>query len=175
MVAIRGREVAPTGSAALVRACTYEARASARMGDRAGVQAGLEVAEHAWNALSQPLVRSIYSLNASYLPYCAATTFVWPGDSANARMWATQAVEPTGDKPGPSVGQAIARIDLAIALAQDSELEEASAIGLEALDICAHRLTLSARKRIEELLAVLCPFTVPCVVELRERWRWISS
>ncbi|MGH3772654.1 MAG: hypothetical protein ACRDRW_14885 [Pseudonocardiaceae bacterium] len=170
-----GREVAPIGSTALVRSCTHEARASARLGDRAGTQVGLDAADHAWNTLSQPLVRSIYSLGDSYLPYCAATAFVWLGDPANARIWASQAVEPTGDKPEPSVGRATARIDLAIALAQDSELEEASATGLDALDICAHRLTLPARRRIEELLAALSPFTEPCVVELRERWQWISS
>ncbi|MGH3853112.1 MAG: hypothetical protein ACRDR6_06360 [Pseudonocardiaceae bacterium] len=170
-----GREVAPIGSAALVRSCTHEARASARIGDRAGTQAGLDAADHAWNTLSQPLIQSIYSLGPSYLPYCAATSFVWLGDPANARMWASQAVEPTGNKSEPSVGRATARIDLAIALAQDSELEEASATGIEALDICAHRLTLPARRRIEELLATLQTFTEPCVVELRERWRWISS
>jgi len=170
-----GRQVAPIGSAAMVRSCTHEARASARLGDREGTQVALDAAEHAWNALSQPLVRSIYSLGVSYLPYCAATSFVWLGDPANARMWASQAVESTGGKPEPSVGRATARIDLAIALVQDSELEEASATGLEALSICAHRLTLPARRRIEELLVVLRPFAEPCVIELRERWRWISS
>ena len=170
-----GRAIAPSGSAALVRACTHEARASARLGDRVGTQAGLDAAENAWNKLSQPLTRSIYSLDVSYLPYCAATAFVWLCDPSKARMWASQTVEPAGDNPGPSVGRAIARIDLAIALAQDSEPEEASATGLEALDICAHRLTFSAKRRIEELLAALRPFTEPCVVELRERWRWISS
>jgi hypothetical protein len=145
------------------------------MGDRVGAQVSLDAAEHAWNVLSQPLVRSIYSLDSSYLPYCAATSFVWLGDPANAGVSASQAVEPAGDTPGPSVGRAIARIDLAIALVQDSELEEASTTGLEALDICAHRLTLSAKRRIEELLTAVRPFTEPCVVELRERWRWISS
>ena len=48
-----GRQVAPTGSPALVRCCTHEARASARLGDREGTQVSLEAAEHAWNALSQ--------------------------------------------------------------------------------------------------------------------------
>ncbi|MGH3798639.1 MAG: helix-turn-helix domain-containing protein [Pseudonocardiaceae bacterium] len=173
--ALAGRQVAPIGSTAMVRCCTHQARASAQLGDRGSTQVALDAAEHFWNMLSQPLVRSIYSLGASYLPYCAATSFVWLGDPANARMWASQAIEPTGDKPEPSVGRATTRIDLAIALAQDSELEEASANGLEALNICAHRLTLPAKRRIEELLAALSPFTEPCVIELRERWRWISS
>ncbi|MGH3827665.1 MAG: hypothetical protein ACRDQX_10905, partial [Pseudonocardiaceae bacterium] len=170
-----GREIAPIGSAALVRSCTHEARASARIGDRAGTQAGLDAADHAWNTLSQPLIQSIYSLGPSYLPYCAATSFVWLGDPANARMWARQAVEPTGNKPAPAGGHVTALIDLAIALVQDSELEEGSATGLEALSIWAERPTHPARKRIEELLVVLHPFTEPCVVELREQWRQISS
>ncbi|MGH4013904.1 MAG: hypothetical protein ACRDSL_08230 [Pseudonocardiaceae bacterium] len=66
-----GTLVAPTGSTALVRSCTHEARASARLGDRENTQVALDAAEHAWNVLSQPLVRSIYSLGTSYLPYCA--------------------------------------------------------------------------------------------------------
>ncbi|MDQ3760534.1 MAG: hypothetical protein M3460_02190 [Actinomycetota bacterium] len=170
-----GQEISPIGSAALVRSCTHEARASARIGDRGGTLAGLDAAEHAWNVLAHPLVRSIYSLGSSYLPYCAATSFIWLGDASNARMWASEAVESRGNKPEPTVGRATARIDLAIALAQDSELEEASNVGLEALNICAQRLTLPARRRIEELLMTLRPFTEPCVVELRERWRWISN
>lgn len=54
-------------------------------------------------------------------------------------------------------------------------LEQASITGIEALDICSRRPTLTATRRIEELLAVLRPFTEPCVVERRERWRWIST
>ncbi len=159
----------------MVRACTHEARASARIGDRSGTEVALDAAEHAWNVLAQPPVRSIYSLGARYLPYCAATAFVWLGDPAHARMWASEAVEPAGSKPEPAVGRAIARIDLAIAMAQDFEPEAASAVGLEALDICAQRITLPVRRRIEELLAALCPFPEPCAMELRERWKWISS
>ena len=166
-----GGEIAPTGSTAMVRSCTQEARASARLGDRGGTQIALNAAEHAWNALSQPLVRSIYSFGAPYLPYCAATAFVWLGDPANALRSASEAIEETNEPP---VGRATSCIDMAIALVQDSELEEASTIGLQALDVCAPRITLIARRRIEELLTVLQPFTEPCVVELRERWQWIS-
>ena len=170
-----GVQIAPMGSAVMVRACTHEARASARLGDHGGTRVALDAAEHAWNVLAQPLTRSIFSLGPSYLPYCATTAFVWLGDPTRARMSASQVVEPTGAKPEPAVGRAIARVDLAIALAQDSEPEAASAIGLEALDICAQRVTLPARRRIEELLAALRPFTEPCVIELKERWRWISG
>ena len=170
-----GRQIEPMGSAGMVRACTHEARASARLGDRGGTQVALDAAEHAWNVLAQPLARSIFSLGTSYLPYCATTTFVCLGDPTRARMWASHVVEQTGAKPEPVVGRAIARVDLAIALAQDSEPEAASVIGLEALGICAQRVTFPAKRRIEELLAALGPFTKPCVIELKERWRWISG
>ena len=170
-----GRQIEPMGSAGMVRACTHEARASARLGDRGGTQVAMDAAEHAWNVLAQPLARSIFSLGTSYLPYCATTTFVWLGDPTRARMWASHVVEQTGAKPEPVVGRAIARVDLAIALAQDSEPEAASVIGLEALGICAQRVTFPAKRRIEELLAALGPFTKPCVIELKERWRWISG
>ena len=169
-----GQETAPTGSAALVRSCTQAARASARIGECIGVQVALDAAESAWNMLSQPLSCSIYSFGSSYLPYCAATSFVWLGDPANALRSASEAIEATHGTREPPVGRATSRIDMAIALAQDSELEEASAIGLQAVDACAERVTLIARRRVEELLAVLQPFTEPCVIELRERWRWIS-
>ncbi|MGH3940058.1 MAG: hypothetical protein ACRDTG_15780 [Pseudonocardiaceae bacterium] len=113
-----GREVAPTGSAALVRSCTQEARALAKMSDNEGTRTALDSAEHAWNVLSQPLARSIYSFGASYLPYCAATAFVWLRDPANALRAANEAIEATNRKREPPVGQATSCIDMAIALAQ---------------------------------------------------------
>ena len=170
-----GRLIAPTGSAALVRSCTQQARASARLGDHRGTQIALDAGEDAWNRLSQPLARSIYSFGASYLPYCAATAFVWLGDRANAVRSASEAIEATNGTGEPPVGRATSRIDMAIALVQDSEVEEASAIGLQALDACTQRVTLIARRRIEELLAALQPFTEPCVVELGERWQWSQA
>jgi DNA-binding XRE family transcriptional regulator len=169
-----GRLVAPAGSAALVRSCTQQARASARIGDYGGTQIALDAAQDAWHILSQPLARSIYSFGTSYLPYCAATAFVWLGDPRNAIRSAREAIEATNGTPEAPGGRVISRIDMAIALAQDFEAEEASAIGLQALDVYAQRMTLTVRKRIEELLAALHRFTEPCVVELRERWRWIS-
>ena len=171
-----GRQIAPVGSAALVRCCTHEARASARMGDRAGTQIGLDAAEHAWNALSQPLARSIYSLDASYLPYCAATSFVWLGDPANARMWASRAVELADVEPEPTVTtRVVVRVDLAAALAQAREPDAAAAVATEAMDFWAARRAYPARKRIYELLAMLQPYPEPCVVDLTERWQWISG
>ncbi len=171
-----GRQVAPAGSTALVRSCTHEARASARIRDRVGTQAALDAGENAWNVLLTPQVRSIYSLGTSYLPYCSATAFVWLGDQVNARMYASQAVELADAEPEPTVStQVSVRADLAIALTQARELDAAAAVAIEAMDFWVLRRAYTARKRIHEVLAALQPYPEPCVTDLKERWQWISG
>jgi len=171
-----GRQVAPVGSAAGVRACALEARAHGRCGDLAEAEHALSRAEHALDVRTEPQTRSFFSFDMPYVPYYAGTTFLWLGDTARARAWAGQAIELCDTDPSPwPVARTSARVDLAVALTQAGEYDGAAAIGNEAMDIWAERPTRPARKRIEELLATLRPFTVPCVVELRERWRWISS
>jgi DNA-binding XRE family transcriptional regulator len=171
-----GRKVAPIGSTALVRSCTQQARASARIGDRVGTQAALDAAENAWNVLPQTRVRSIYSLGDSYLPYCSATAFVWLADQVHARTCAAWAVELVDAEPKPTVSTRVSvRADLAIALAQAHELDEAVAVAIEAMDFWTMRRAHPPRKRIHELLTALQPYPEPCVIDLRERWLWISG
>ncbi|MBV9140129.1 MAG: hypothetical protein JO115_04305 [Pseudonocardiales bacterium] len=170
-----GREIAPTGSAALVRACALEARAHGRGGDLAEAEDALSRAEHALDVRTEPQTRGFFSFDMPYVPYYAGTTYVWLGEATRARTWAGQAIELCDTDPVPwPVARTSARIDLAVALTHARELDGAVAVGKEAMDIWAQRPTHPARKRIEELLAVLRPFTVACVVELREQWRWIS-
>ncbi len=171
-----GRETAPTGSAALVRACALEARAHARCGNLAEAEHALSRAVHALDIRSEPQTRSFFSFDDPYVPYYAGTTYVWLSETTRARTWANQAIELCDADPVPwPVARTSARVDLAVALAQAGERDGAAAVGSEAMDIWAERPTHPARKRIDELLAALRPFTEPCVVELRERWRWISA
>lgn len=171
-----GRRVAPVGSAALVRSCTQEARANARIGDRVGTQMALDAAEEAWNFLTKSQCRSIYSLGTSYLPYCSATAFVWLGDQVHARMCASHAVELADSEQEPTISTRVSvRADLAIALAQAREPDAAAAVATEAMDLWAMRRAHPARKRIHELLIALQPFEVACVIELKDRWQWISA
>ena len=170
-----GREIAPTGSAALVRACALEARAHARSGDLAEAEHALSRAVQALDVRSEPQTRSFFSFDTPYVPYYAGTTYAWLGETARARTWAGQAIELCDADPVPwPVARTSARVDLAVALTQAGEHDSAAAVGKEAMDIWTERPTHPARRRIEELLAVLRPFTEPCVVELREQWRWIS-
>jgi DNA-binding XRE family transcriptional regulator len=171
-----GREVAPIGSTALVRCCTQQARASARIGDLAGTETALDAAENAWNALLGPQARSIYSLGKSYLPYCSATAFVWLADHVQARIFASQAVGLTDAEPEPTVStQVSVRADLAIAFAQAREPDAAVAVAIEAMDLWTLRQAYPTRKRIHEILVALQPYSEPCVIDLRERWMWISG
>ncbi len=171
-----GRQIAPRGSAALVRACTHDARTSARIGDRRSAETALRAAEHAWSTLAEPPARTIYSFGSSYFPYCAATTFVWLEDPVHAHIWASQAVELTDAEPEPAVSaRVVVRVDLAVALALSGDAEGAATVGAEALDIWADRPTHPARKRIHQMLVTLQPFPEPCVTDLTERWRSISN
>ncbi|MGH3835330.1 MAG: helix-turn-helix domain-containing protein [Pseudonocardiaceae bacterium] len=170
------RQVAPIGSAALVRACALEARTHARRGDLAEAECTLSRAEKALDVRSEPETGSFFSFDAPYLPYYAGTAYVWLGETARARVWASQAVELCDADPVPwPVARTSARVDLAVALSQAGELDGAVTVGNEAVDIWATRPTEPARKRIEELLAALRPLTEPCVVELRERWHCLSG
>ena len=133
-------------------------------------------AEQALAARSEPQTGSFFSFDAPYLPYYAGTAYAWLGETACARTWASQAIELCdGNAVSWPVARTNARVDLAVALAQAGEHDGAAAVGTEAVDIWAERPTHPARRRVEELLTALRPFTQPCVVELRERWRWISN
>ncbi|MGH3830287.1 MAG: tetratricopeptide repeat protein [Pseudonocardiaceae bacterium] len=171
-----GREIAPIGSASLVRSCALETRAHARCGDLAEAEHALSRAEQTVDARSEPETRSFFSFDTPYVPYYAGTAYVWLGETARARTWASQAIELCDADPVLwPVARTSARIDLAVALTQTGDHDGATAVGSEAMDIWAQRPTHPAGRRIEELLAAMRPFTEPCVVELRERWRCISK
>jgi DNA-binding XRE family transcriptional regulator len=170
-----GRQIAPAGTAASVRSCALEARIHARCGDLAEAEHALSRAEHALERRTEPETSSFFSFDAPYVPYYAATAYVWLSKTAHARIWASQAIEMCDANPTPwPVARTSARVDLAIALAQVGEWDGAAVIGNEAVDIWAERPTYPARKRIGELLVALRPCTEPCVAELSERWQFIS-
>lgn len=170
-----GRRVAPIGSAALVRACALEARAQARRGDLVEAECALSRTEQTLNVRIEPEIGSFFSFDAPYVPYYAGTAYLWLGETTRARVWAGHAIELCDADPALwPVARTSARIDLAVALVQAGEHNGATAVGGEAMDIWTERPTHPARKRIEELLAVLRPFDETCVVELRERWQSIS-
>lgn len=171
-----GQEIAPTGSAALVRVFALEARAYARRGALVEAEQALSHAIQALDVRLEPQTRSFFSFDTAYVPYYAGTTYVWLGENARARHWASEAIELCDADPVLwPVARTSARIDLAVALTQAGEHEGAVAVGAEAVDIWVARPTDPAKRRIEELLAAVRPLIEPSVRDLRERWRCLSG
>jgi len=76
-----GRQVVPEGSATAVRLWAQEARAYARMGERAHAERAMGAAEMAFGNLVQKPTGSIFSFDHPYLPYYAPLTYGWKSRS----------------------------------------------------------------------------------------------
>jgi hypothetical protein len=131
---------------------THDLAADARRiwpsGKQSGLSTGLQVA-------SQP--ESVFSVDAARVPFCAGTAYVWL-DPQRAVVHSQEAIDlydaATGTGRWPA-NRALVRLDLAMALAQLGEPEEASHAGLEALAIFAERPVDSVMRRARDLEAVL--------------------
>ena len=166
-----GRHVAPAGSPTVVRLWAQEARAWARMGERANVERAMAAAEEAFDCLRQTPTTSIFSFDRPYLPFYGGTAYVWLEAPKLAQASAEQAIALCDSAPADwPVARVMARIDLAASLMQQGELEGAGRIGTEALEICASgRPTDPIAKRFAELLK---GFTQPSIFhELEDQCR----
>ncbi len=76
-----GRQVVPEGSATAVRLWAQEARAYARMGERAHAERAMGATEMAFGNLVQKPTGSIFSFDHPYLPYYAPLTYGWKSRS----------------------------------------------------------------------------------------------
>jgi hypothetical protein len=108
------------------------------------------------------------------VPFCAGTAYVWL-DPQRAAGHAREAISlydaATGTGRWPA-NRALARLDLATALAQLGEPEEASHTALEALAIFSERPVDSVMRRAGDLEAVLDvePYRqLPAVRQFREQ------
>jgi hypothetical protein len=108
------------------------------------------------------------------VPFCAGTAYVWL-DPQRAAVHAREAISlydaATGTGRWPA-NRALARLDLATALAQLDEPEEASHTALEALAIFSERPVDSVMRRAGDLEGVLDiePYQrLPAVRQFREQ------
>jgi hypothetical protein len=96
-------------------------------------------------------------VDAARVPFCAGTAYVWL-DPQRAAAYSRKAISlydaATGTGRWPA-NRALARLDLATALGQLGEPEEASHAALEALVIFAERPVDSVIRRARDLEAVL--------------------
>jgi transcriptional regulator with XRE-family HTH domain len=152
----KGITRAPAGHPLAVRLRAQAARAHARLGQREECETLLVEAAALHDAMpartpSRPAVDT--GMLASYaMTAYPASCYVWLGDFAKARTYGEQAVAVHESAPPASRSpsrEAIARIDLAIALAGLGIPDEAAALGRQAL--ASPRVVDSVRARAGDL------------------------
>jgi transcriptional regulator with XRE-family HTH domain len=170
-----GGELAAPGRTGSVQLPVLAARAHARLGNRRETDLAIRQAEQAFGALqvaSQP--ESVFSVDEARVPFCAGTAYAWL-DPQRAAAYSREAISlydaATGTGRWPA-NRALARLDLATALAQLGEPEEASQTALEALAIFSERPVDSVMRRARDLEAVMDvePYRrLPAVRQFREQ------
>jgi tetratricopeptide (TPR) repeat protein len=170
-----GGELAAAGTTGSVQLPVLAARAHARLGNQHETDLAIRQAERAFDGLqvtSPP--ESVFSVDAARVPFCAGTAYVWL-DPQRAVNHAREAISlydaATGTGRWPA-NRALARLDLATALAQLGEPEEASQTALRSLAIFSERPVDSVMRRAGDLEAILEiePYRrLPAVRQFRER------
>lgn len=163
-----GEALAPAGSSAAVQLAAQSARAAARLGDGAGVRAGLARAEAGIDRQTDDRPPDHhFTFDARKLDGYTATALAWAGDPAGEDI-----AREVADRyaTGPPRRLATARIDLGLILARDGRPDEAAHLGMLAVE--SGRLVPSNRWRVAELDASLADRRdVPEVAELHDRVR----
>jgi tetratricopeptide (TPR) repeat protein len=154
-----GEELGVTGTVGQVQLPVLAARAHARLGDRRSTDVAVHRAEEAFARLSGSAhPESVFSVDAARVPFCAGTAYAWLGQPRRAEVYSRQALAlydaATGANRWPA-NQALARCDLAMAMLQLGEVEEACRIGTEALAIFTERRVDSVLRRAREFQGAL--------------------
>jgi hypothetical protein len=173
-----GREIAPRKSYFYVRLVAQQARAHARVGDADGVRVAFSTAEDVFDSITEAPSNSIFSFDRPYLPFYAGTSYVWLREPRAAQQYAEQAVSLCDASPADwPVARALARVDLALALAQQAEPEHACSVATEALAIyaCERPVDLIIRRTGEVVKEVRSHQTLTSVRDFQEQQRELSS
>jgi len=154
-----GEELAAGGAVGRVQLPVLAARAYSRLGDHRDADAAVHRAEEAFERLSSPArAESVFSVDAARVPFCAGTAYVWLGQPRRAETYSRQALALYDAASGATrwpANQALARCDLAMALLQLGEVEEACQTGSEALAIFGERRVDSVLRRAHEFQVTL--------------------
>ncbi|MCH0539090.1 tetratricopeptide repeat protein [Streptomyces sp. MUM 203J] len=156
----RGLAEAPADHPLTVRLHAQAARACAADGDSEGFTAALRSAEDAYQVLPPRSPRrfglDVLPLAEYALTSYPATSCIWLGRADEARRYAERAIATYEAAPSTSHSpsrEAIARIDLAIALAQLGAPDDAVTLGHQALE--SARVVDSVRSRARDLTSYL--------------------
>jgi tetratricopeptide (TPR) repeat protein len=153
-----GGDLAALGRTGSVQLPVLAARAHARLGHRRETDLAIQQAEQAFEKLQATTPPdSVFSVDAARVPFCAGTAYAWL-DPQRAAVYAREAISlydaATGTGRWPA-NRALARLDLATALAQLGEPEESSHTALEAVAIFSERPVDSVMRCAGDLEAVL--------------------
>lgn len=166
------QEIAPAGSSARIQATAQEGRARARLGDGRGARAALAAVERLVSPLPAPeRPEHHYVYDPPKARVYAATTLTWVGDAAaepTAREILAELVNHGAAPPRPR-RIALARLDLALALAAAGKHDEAAAQAMDA--VASGRLAPVDRPRVREIVAAVTSRAAPGAAELAEAYR----
>jgi hypothetical protein len=168
------QEVAPSGGSAHIQATAQEGRAWARLGDSRQTRAALAAVEQLVLPLPPPeRPEHHYVYDPPKACVYVATTLAWLGDSAAepAARDILAALENHGADPPRPRRIALARLDLALALAlvTAGKLDESAASASAA--VASGRLAPVDRPRVHEIVAAVTSRAVPGAAELAEAYR----
>ncbi len=132
-----GQEVAPADKSVIVAVTLQEARASARLGARRETDDAIRRAEAALAKLPEPShPEDHFTFDPPKLSFYAATCYVWLTEPARAEEHARRVIEQNGNPASRNwwpTRVATARIELALALAQQGQVDAAAQIGADVL------------------------------------------
>jgi transcriptional regulator with XRE-family HTH domain len=144
-----GREFAPEGTSVAAALHMQEGRAWARLGDKRAAEEALGRGLAAIERLPVPEhPEHHFVFDPAKFAYYASTAYAWLGMSAQTERYARQVIGQNDDPrranfwPGRVRG---AYLDLALALAKEGRLDEASELGVQALDDCVLRSWIMRR------------------------------
>jgi tetratricopeptide (TPR) repeat protein len=132
-----GQEVAPADRSVIVATTLQEARAWARLGARQEAEHAIRRAEAAQAKLPEPTdPQDHFVFDPPKVSFYLATCYVWLREPQRAEEYARHVIAENGDPASRNwwptrVGTA--RIELALALAQQGRIDEAAGIGADVL------------------------------------------
>lgn len=172
-----GRVAGGADSVLTARAVAQGARAWARLGDAAEAERALGQARDIIDGLAEPPGPGVLSFQSPYLPFYAGTVWMWLDRPKRAEASAREAIAACDATPDDwPVARVCARFDLGVALAQQGAVDEACAVGIDALALVAARPTVPTRQRAREYAAALLPHrTFPAVQDVEQRLALMPS
>jgi len=170
------QRAAPRSGSALIQATAQEGRAWARLGAAPETREALARTEALVSALPQPdQPEHHYKYDPAKADSYVATTLSWAGDPAavDTSRQVLARMESSADALPRPRRAALARLDLALALASTGQGDEAAAVAMEALT--SGLIVQSSFWRAAEVIDAVDSHGAPGAADLREAYQEFAS